>query len=368
MRRAEFYRRCGDFLERVVGKRASLRSACFGTKNPQPYFALLSNVIKNYAYLEGVLAASGVCAANKYVSLVETYEILRGKQVQNTELAGALRGKATECRLVKDQKQRVFVRVNSLRFTGDLCMQMTPTAVPSVFELPGSVDYRCPFYARGDYFVQNLASCLPAFILDPPPNSVVIDTCAAPGNKTTHLAAIMANTGKIYAVEKDANRCRVLRSMVAKSGATNVEVVNKDFLDITHAEFGDAEYALVDPSCSGSGIHSLYTRDDVRLRKLQSFQIRIATHLAQSRNIKEFVYSTCSVHVEENEEVVRTILATCPDFVLGTIKDFWPIRGDTQYEFAQDVIRCYPNTDAGTIGFFAAWFVRKKTSPMGGQN
>jgi putative methyltransferase len=71
---------------------------------------------------------------------------------------------------------------------------------------------------------------LPAFILQPDQNSEVIDACAAPGMKTTHLASLMNNNGKIWAFDRDKNRCKALSSMLKDSNVKNAEVLNSDFL------------------------------------------------------------------------------------------------------------------------------------------
>jgi putative methyltransferase len=80
-----------------------------------------------------------------------------------------------------------------------------------VFKPKGQSDIsRVPMVARGELIVQQKASCFPALALAPPPGSQVIDGCAAPGNKTTHLAALMGNEGSILAYEQDARRCALL--------------------------------------------------------------------------------------------------------------------------------------------------------------
>ncbi|KAL0266178.1 UNVERIFIED_CONTAM: hypothetical protein PYX00_011895 [Menopon gallinae] len=339
MKREDFYRKCGSLLRSVMHRRASVASACLGMKNPKPYYAILHGVVRNYAYLEEMLRGRGCIV------------------LSSAELAGARRSM-----LARGPPQKTFIRVNTLKCTSasDLDLNIIQTAVPDVFELAEKFDHRCPLYNEGMYFVQNLSSCIPAFVLGPPQNSVVMDTCAAPGNKTTHLSAIMKNTGRVYAVERSRGRFATLQSMVGKSGATNVVPINSDFLKLDPEDFGDVEYALVDPSCSGSGIHRVYERDDARLRDLQNVQVRIITKLAQFRNLRRFVYSTCSVHTEENEDVVAKVLETCKDFELGVIGDFWSTRGDTKYHFSENVIRSYPDSSLGTIGFFASLFVRKQ--------
>lgn len=77
--------------------------------------------------------------------------------------------------------------------------------------------------------------------------------CAAPGMKTTHLAAVLKNQGTVYAVEKDPKRYKTLETMIADSGATCVKTLHKDVLECSAEDFPGVEYILVDPSCTGSG-------------------------------------------------------------------------------------------------------------------
>jgi putative methyltransferase len=95
--------------------------------------------------------------------------------------------------------------------------------------------------------------------LKPRVGRVILDACAAPGMKTSLLAAITKNEGSIIAIERDSKRCETLRTMLEGLGVTNVTVVNKDFTDVIPHEHPEVEYILVDPSCSGSGINLYYS-------------------------------------------------------------------------------------------------------------
>lgn len=80
--------------------------------------------------------------------------------------------------------------------------------------------------------LQDKASCLPSFLLDPPRNSVVLDMCAAPGMKTSHLSAIMKNKGTIWAIERDRKRFDILTKFVQKTNSKIVKPINSDILAI----------------------------------------------------------------------------------------------------------------------------------------
>lgn len=175
---------------------------------------------------------------------------------------------------------------------------------------------------EGKFLLQDKASCLPTFLLDPPHKSTVLDMCSAPGTKTTHLAAIMKNKGKIYAVEMSSKRFETLVEMVEGTGATIVQTINKDVLQITDEDVPKVEYILLDPSCSGSGMLNRFesdvrNKDSGRLYKLAGLQHKLLTHaMTAFPHAKKIVYSTCSIYAEENEEVVLSVLRKVPDFKL----------------------------------------------------
>ncbi|KAI0393629.1 S-adenosyl-L-methionine-dependent methyltransferase [Xylariaceae sp. FL0594] len=120
-------------------------------------------------------------------------------------------------------------------------------------------------YASGAVIIQDKASCFPAYLLDPgPEDGDVIDSCAAPGNKTTHVASLVmlqSSVGeprKVYAFEKDPYRAKTLEKMVKLAGADAVTTLNpgQDFLKVDPKSplYKDVGALLLDPSCSGSGI------------------------------------------------------------------------------------------------------------------
>lgn len=167
---------------------------------------------------------------------------------------------------------------------------------------------------EGKFLLQDKASCLPTYLLNPPHKSTVLDMCSAPGTKTTHLAAIMKNKGKIYAVEMNPKRYGTLCEMIEGTQATIVQPINQDVLEITDADCPNVGFILLDPSCSGSGMLNRFesevrNKDNGRLFKLAGLQHKLLTHAMTSfPNAKRIVYSTCSVYAEENEEVVLSVL------------------------------------------------------------
>ena len=260
--------------------------------------------------------------------------------------------------------------------------------IPEVLEMPPGVDLHSHELVRnGSIVLQSLASCLPAFILDPEPRWNVIDACAAPGNKTTHVAAIMSSkskkSGKVCAFDKDPKRLERLKANVFLTGSSHIiEPVCQDFLKVQPNEHDKIDAILLDPSCSGSGTSvsrmdyllpsalEIQTRGvmytDERVQQLSQFQITALKHAMEFPKVKRIVYSTCSVYHDENEGVVAQVLdhAKVHGFVLAEALPSWPRRGiecttgGLDAGHANRVIRIDPVED-GTDGFFVAMFERQ---------
>ncbi|KAI8103319.1 hypothetical protein M9435_004658 [Picochlorum sp. BPE23] len=269
--------------------------------------------------------------------------------------------------------------------------------LPDVIELdPGSDLHSHTLVRSGNVVLQSLASCIPASVLDPEPHWHVIDACAAPGNKTTHLAAIMSHKatgtsdvrGKVFAFDKDTRRLEILKKNVALTGTTSIiEPSCRDFLEADPGEFARVDAILLDPSCSGSGTavsrmdyllpnSSQHVSQrgvmhvDERVLSLKQFQISVIQHAMSFPNVKKIVYSTCSIYYEENEGVIADVLEFAKEhgFHVAEVLPSWPRRGlvlqqeERQEDIlpageARKVLRVDPIED-GTDGFFVAMFVK----------
>ncbi|XP_033357250.1 probable 28S rRNA (cytosine-C(5))-methyltransferase [Bombus vosnesenskii] len=240
---------------------------------------------------------------------------------------------------------------------------------------PDTTFHDHPGYQNGEILLQDKASCLPSHLLNPEPGSTVLDLCAAPGMKSSHLAAIMGNKGKIYAVEIDERRYKTLCEQVRITNATSVETVNKDALILNPNEYPNVEYILVDPTCSGSGmldrqiVHGNEKCDPQRLKQLQAFQVFILRHaLLNFPNVKRIVYSTCSIYPEENEQVIDEILENVQDaYKLSPVKDLlnqnWLNFSSKKYNCSDKCL--YANSVIDLCnGFFVAVFERNFDVPL----
>lgn len=392
-----FYERCGRMLRDIKEKRTGIKTACYKTETPGKYMAVLTSVMRKYHVLDKVVDALQDTVRCRYTAVVLCYEILYGikrerrdfnkklvekvksvhKQLlgENAESPGAGKGSFPQT--------ASYIRVNTLKASKDCVrtLMLENTIVPDVYKvLEHKVNWiKLEAYRTGSIFVQNLASCIPAYVLSPPKRATVIDACAAPGNKATHLAMLMQNRGRVFAVEKSQQRFRTLRETVEKSGAENIVTVNCDFLVLDADgvdEILSATHILVDPSCSGSGLPRIEDADsgggadaegegaeaseppaDSRLRALADFQLRVLKKALGYPKVQKVVYSTCSVHEIENEAVVKLALKSSPEFCTELALPAWRTRGRPGYAFSDDVIRCSPGPE--THGFFVASLVRK---------
>lgn len=311
---------------------------------------------------------------------------------------------------------------------------------------PGANFTRTRAYTDGAIILQDKASCFPAYLLAGAPTGSelvgdCLDGCAAPGNKTTHLAALVHSQNhhniNIFACEKDARRSKILITMTEKAGAENVTVLERqDFLALNPQDlrFAHVTHLLLDPSCSGSGILGREdipalalptdqrsqepkgskkrkripetntrsgaetaestaettaeetkdtTYDPARLQRLAILQAKILQHAFAFPAATRVTYSTCSVHVEENEAVVAKVL----DSTIAKSRGWSVLRREDQVPGLRDwehrgvgsalnaessplsddgreaCIRCHPGDEQGTMGFFLCGFVRDPSDP-----
>lgn len=176
-----------------------------------------------------------------------------------------------------------------------------------------------PEYMAGHYMLQGASSFLPVMALAPQENEQVVDVAAAPGGKTTYIASLMRNSGILIANEINKDRLKSLTANLQRMGATNAIVSNYDGRELPKI-LGErsVDRVLLDAPCSGSGVASKdasvknsKSQDEIwRCAHLQKQLLLAAIDLvdAKSKTGGYVVYSTCSIMVEENENVVNYAL------------------------------------------------------------
>ncbi|XP_057728176.1 25S rRNA (cytosine-C(5))-methyltransferase NSUN5 isoform X2 [Arachis stenosperma] len=392
----------GDANRRAL---ASIKSLIYkpSVRNKKATFALICQTLKHLPIIKDVLEASSILNTKwkrqQELVYIIVYDILFGQAVAVAGDAekylmrhkNALQSTLKQLLLrrnVKNVKQLIalnqlpdvslprYVRVNTLKLDVDsalLELQQKYSVekddlLPDLLILPPGTDlHDHPLVNNGSIFMQGKASSMVAPALNPEPGWEVIDACAAPGNKTVHLAALMKRKGRIIACELNKQRIKRLKETIKLSGASNIHVLNEDFLNIDPKapSYSKVKAILLDPSCSGSGTaasrldHLLPSKaagqdtDMERLNKLAAFQRKALQHALSFPAVEKIVYSTCSINQIENEDVIKSVLPIAESHGFELVNPFpeWHCRG-------LPVFKGYPATDGE--GFFIALFAKKK--------
>lgn len=199
--------------------------------------------------------------------------------------------------------------------------------------------------------VQDESSMLVAHVLDPQPNEFIIDVCSAPGGKTTHIASLMENKGRILACDIYGHKLERVRENAERLGIEIIETEEMDARDVGEEYTEMADRVLVDAPCSGLGV--LRRKPDSRWRKskellteLPKLQLEILKSAGNA--LKKggiLVYSTCTIAREENQSVVEAFLKDNDRFELLNAGERLPKPR------TEEMVQLYPQRD-GTDGFF----------------
>ncbi len=211
-------------------------------------------------------------------------------------------------------------------------------------------------------FVQDEASQLVTYLLNPSHGERILDACAAPGGKTTHIAQMIQDSGEIIAVEYEDKRIRQLQENILRLGLSSVKVIQGD---VKSLDMGEFDKILLDAPCSSIGvirrnpdIKYRHTKKDIlRYKEKQLEMIGAVSRFLKAGGI--MVYSVCSMEPEEGEEVIRIFLQGNPDFSI--------IKGDHEFFKTFEVLdqeghvfyRTFPHMH-NMDGFFAARLKRSE--------
>ncbi|MDI6784283.1 MAG: 16S rRNA (cytosine(967)-C(5))-methyltransferase RsmB [bacterium] len=192
----------------------------------------------------------------------------------------------------------------------------------SIRELPG--------YNEGSFAVQDTASMLVSHLVNPQPGQTVVDLCAAPGGKATHLAELMQNQGKLTAVDLHPGKAKLIDQTAHRLGISIIQVLVADGTKLADKILEPVDAVLLDAPCSGLGV--LRRKVDSRWRKepesipelvaLQNKLLESAYSILKPGGV--LVYSTCTLTRDENEPQIERFLALHPELRLENAKDFLP--------------------------------------------
>lgn len=227
------------------------------------------------------------------------------------------------------------VRVNTLRITRedfkkkldelDITYRETPYTDCGLYLFGATAKKRKSL--EGLFTVQDQSSQLAAIALSPEPESFVLDLCAAPGGKTTHLAELMENRGKIIASDIYEARLKSVDVLSQKLGISIIKTKVQDASIIDDDLVGKADFILADVPCSGLGI--IRRKPDIKYKEnitdfKELYEIQKSILECAYQYLKQggtMVYSTCTVNRGENIEMINAFLRNHPDMALDKINN-----------------------------------------------
>lgn len=299
----------------------------------------------------------------------EVPEFLREKlrkQYGDETAAGILQGYREE--------RPVTLRVNTLKTDVDSVKQELKQAQIGYQKVPWSDEAliirdvreqeirRLSLYEKGEIYLQSLSSMLPPLVLSPTAGESVLDMAAAPGGKTTQMAALSGNMASITACERDKIRAERLQYNIGKQGASRVCVMVTDSRRLD--DFFSFDKILLDAPCSGSGTLKVCRQsaknhlDRESLRRFSKLQEELLVKaLRLLKPGHEMVYSTCSILTEENEQVVKHVLERTGAVIVPVDTKHFP--GVTLLPVSLDGVMCVC-PDSLYEGFFVARIGRKR--------
>lgn len=229
-----------------------------------------------------------------------------------------------------NQAPKLDLRINRLRTTVDQVATaladhglkaVTQGNSPDALRILGSTGNvrQLPGYSEGWWMVQDSSAQLVSYLVDPQPGETIIDACAAPGGKTAHLAEMIGDKGRVLACDRTSSRLNKIRQNAKRLQLTSIETVMGDSRE--HSAFkGIADRVLLDVPCSGLG--TLHRHADARWRQTPESIVGLTTlqrelldaAVAWVKPNGVMVYSTCTLHPDENQNLIQSFLSDHPDW------------------------------------------------------
>jgi 16S rRNA (cytosine967-C5)-methyltransferase len=244
----------------------------------------------------------------------------------------------------------IYGRINRIKIDPEVFALLYPDSRP----LPSNPDFvefnNLPTAAldSGQCYIQDPSTAMACQLLDPKPGEKILDACAAPGGKTTYLAQLMQNRGLIIACDRDRKRLQILKDNIGRLGTTIVRAIRHDWARDDPPEeilsIAPFDRVLLDAPCTNTGV--MRRRIDVRWRlrpedfsRMSNEQLTIARAvIGLLKPGGTLVYSTCSLEPEENEQVVRRLLAEPPAPGLEAEKESLPFRDGFDGAYAAKIL------------------------------
>lgn len=272
-----------------------------------------------------------------------------------------------------NERVNVTIRVNGVRGTREelkkklesegITCEYGNLSEDALVILKGNV-IKTKAFEQGWFYVQDESSMLVARALKPKHHSKVLDTCSAPGGKTTHVAELMRQTGTVYAHDVYEHKIKLIEDNVKRLGLTNVVATLQDATTLNERYESDSfDAVLVDAPCSGLGILRRHpevkiTKQPSDLDEIMMIQKKILNTVAPLVKVGgTLVYSTCTVNRKENDKMVEQFLAQHSEYELdATLVNRLPEVLHEQTK--KGMVQLFPG-DYQTDGFFIACLKRQ---------
>ncbi|MGK7897820.1 MAG: 16S rRNA (cytosine(967)-C(5))-methyltransferase [Xenococcus sp. (in: cyanobacteria)] len=202
-----------------------------------------------------------------------------------------------------------------------------------------------PGYREGWWSVQDSSAQLVTHLLDPQPGETIIDACAAPGGKTTHIAELISDRGMVWAFDRSEQRLRKVQANANRLQLKSIQIQAGDSRDLSQFP-AQCDRVLLDVPCSGLG--TLHKRPDIRWRQtqgkiaelsiLQQELLTTAATWVKPQGI--LVYATCTINPQENEKVIQLFLDSHPDWSIAMPASKLIVN---HFDLSQGWIKVYPH-------------------------
>ena len=350
------------FMEKVpdhasVSESVELAKKCSGAKTVSFVNAVLRSIIRTNP--DKTPDLSGIKDKTEYLSVKYSYPEELAQFFVDTF------GNRAESLMASGNKSPdLCVRINTLKTTKEEFIKKldeleigykdTPYTDCGLY-LYGATEEKRK-HLSGLFLVQDQSSQLSALSLNPEKHDFVLDLCSAPGGKTTHIAELMENEGKIFATDIYASRLKSVDFSAQSLGIDIIKTAVGDATKLNEALIGKADKILADVPCSGLGI--IRRKPDIKYKEnitdfeqLNKIQLKILD--VASKYLKKggvLVYSTCTINPKENIELIKKFLVSHTDMMLDKI-DSPHILGNAKAMGERGYIEIFPDIDESD-GFF----------------
>jgi len=229
--------------------------------------------------------------------------------------------------------QKILLKLK-INFQQGIYLPSTSIIIKDYFDIKNSY-----LFKEGLFSIQDESSMLAAVFLAPDTGQTIFDMCSGPGGKTTHIAQLMYNKGKIIAFEKNKKRLKMVEEECHRLGIDIVTPVLMDSSKLSNKYLEKADKILLDAPCSGTGV--IRKKPDLKWKRFDSYQLKELNQLQEAllttaasylKPGGELLYATCSIEKEENDQIISNFLKKNSNFALLDSSQFVQKNGIVKFD------------------------------------